>query len=115
MARLLAKLLGQRQDTSGYVHTLLQVCVNREQRALPSPSLSCALPDQSGQRGFTSLSPRELEIVHVLATGASNQEIAASLVITVETVKRHVRHILAKLSVTNRTQAVIRARDLHLL
>jgi DNA-binding NarL/FixJ family response regulator len=51
----------------------------------------------------------------LLARGASNQDIAASLVITRETVKRHVRHILAKLSVTNRTQAAIRARDLQLL
>jgi LuxR family maltose regulon positive regulatory protein len=61
------------------------------------------------------LSPRESEILRLLATGASNQDIAASLVITQETVKRHVRHILAKLSATNRTQAVVRARDLQLL
>jgi len=51
----------------------------------------------------------------LLAAGASNQDIATRLVITVHTVKEHVKHILAKLAVTNRTQAVTRARELHFL
>ena len=50
-----------------------------------------------------------------MAAGFSNQQIADRLVISLNTAKRHVRHLLAKLTVTNRTQAVVRARELHLL
>jgi LuxR family maltose regulon positive regulatory protein len=61
------------------------------------------------------LSAREQEVLHLLAAGNSNQQIAHQLVISLHTVKLHVKHILAKLGVTNRTQAVARARELHLL
>lgn len=56
------------------------------------------------------LSVREQEVLDLLARGASNQEIAEALVITLDTVKRHVSNILSKLGVSNRTQAVARAR-----
>jgi LuxR family transcriptional regulator, maltose regulon positive regulatory protein len=61
------------------------------------------------------LSERELEVLHLMAAGASNEEIAEQLVIAVGTVKRHVSNILAKLAASNRTQAVARARELALL
>jgi LuxR family maltose regulon positive regulatory protein len=61
------------------------------------------------------LSIRELEVLGLLAAGRSNQAIAEELVITLDTVKRHVSHILAKLGVANRTQAVTRSRELGLL
>jgi len=61
------------------------------------------------------LSARELEVLTLLAAGKPNQTIAEELVITLETVKRHVSHILDKLGATNRTQAVTRARELGLL
>ncbi len=61
------------------------------------------------------LSARELEVLGLLAAGRSNQTIAEELVITLDTVKRHVTHILDKLGVANHTQAVIRARELGLL
>ena len=61
------------------------------------------------------LSVRELEVLRLLARGASNQEIAEELVITLDTVKRHVSNILSKLGASNRTQAVMRARELGLL
>lgn len=62
-----------------------------------------------------ALSAREQEVLEVLAQGASNQEIADALVIAPNTVKRHVQAILAKLGVSNRTQAVARAQHLGLL
>ena len=61
------------------------------------------------------LSARELEVLRLLAAGEPNQAIAEELVISLDTVKRHVTHILDKLGVANRTQAVSRARDLGLL
>jgi len=61
------------------------------------------------------LSTREQEVLELLAQGASNQEIAQALVITLNTVKRHVQTILEKVGVRNRTQAVIRAQQLDLL
>jgi len=61
------------------------------------------------------LSARELEVLALLAAGKPNRTIAEELVITLDTVKRHVTHILDKLGVGNRTQAVTRARELGLL
>jgi len=62
-----------------------------------------------------SLSERELQVLQLLAQGVSNREIAQELVITVDTVKRHVSHIFSKLGTQNRIQAVRQARELGLL
>jgi len=61
------------------------------------------------------LSERELEVLRLVAVGASNQEIAMSLVLSPGMVKLHVSHILSKLGVHSRTRAILRARDLGLL
>jgi ATP/maltotriose-dependent transcriptional regulator MalT len=61
------------------------------------------------------LSARELEVLRLLAAGAPNRAIARQLVVTLDTVKRHVSHLFSKLEVANRTQAVARARELGLL
>ncbi len=61
------------------------------------------------------LSRRELEILQLLARGASNQEIAQELVITLDTVKCHVSNIFSKLGLQNRIQTVRQARELGLL
>jgi LuxR family maltose regulon positive regulatory protein len=61
------------------------------------------------------LSARELEVLQLIAGGRSNQAIAAQLVIAVGTVKRHITNIYGKLGVHSRTQAVARARAVHLL
>jgi LuxR family transcriptional regulator, maltose regulon positive regulatory protein len=61
------------------------------------------------------LSDRELQVLGLLAAGRSNQQIAEELVVVVDTVKKHVGHILDKLGAANRTQAVARARVLGLL
>jgi LuxR family maltose regulon positive regulatory protein len=61
------------------------------------------------------LSKRELEVLALLATGRSNQQIAEELVVALDTVKKHVSRVLDKLGATNRTQAVARARELELL
>ncbi len=61
------------------------------------------------------LSPRELEILKLVATGVSNKEIADRLVISEGTVKNHLSSILSKLSVKDRLQAVLKARELKIL
>jgi len=61
------------------------------------------------------LSDRELEILRVLATGASNREIANQLYITEGTVKNHVTNILGKLGVRDRTQAALKAKEMGLI
>ena len=61
------------------------------------------------------LTSREREVLGLLAQGRANKDIAAELVVTLDTVKRHVSHILAKLAAVNRTEAVARARELNLI
>lgn len=61
------------------------------------------------------LSPREMQVLRLLAAGTTNQAIARELVVTLDAVKKHVGHILAKLGAANRTEAVTRARHLGLI
>ncbi len=69
----------------------------------------------SGQGLMESLTERELEILQLMAEGASNQAIAGRLVITVGTVKSHINHILGKLGAQNRTEAVAQGRRAGLI
>lgn len=62
-----------------------------------------------------ALTPRELEVLQIMARGARNRDIAEELFISERTVKIHVANIIAKLGVTNRTAAVVRAIDLDLV
>ena len=61
------------------------------------------------------LTSRELEVLGMMAAGRSNQAIARELVVTLDTVKKHVGHVLGKLGAGNRTEAVARARELSLI
>jgi len=61
------------------------------------------------------LSDRELEILRLIASGRSNQEIATLLFIAVSTVKSHINHLYGKLGTNRRTQAIVIARELGLL
>jgi LuxR family transcriptional regulator, maltose regulon positive regulatory protein len=64
---------------------------------------------------YEPLSAREWDVLQLVAEGLSNQQIAEHLVLSLHTVKLHIKHLLAKLGATNRTQAVARARALHIL
>ena len=57
------------------------------------------------------LSERELEVLHLLASGGSNREIAEQRSIALATARKHASNILGKLGVNNRTEAVSRGRD----
>ncbi len=71
--------------------------------------------EPSEQRLDELLTDRELEVLPLLASGLTNQEIAQRLTISPGTVKHHVRHIVSKLGVSDRTQAAVRAVELGLL
>jgi LuxR family maltose regulon positive regulatory protein len=62
-----------------------------------------------------ALSEREIEVLGLMATGTSNSEIAQELVITVNTVKKHISNIFSKLGVRNRLHAVEQARNLGII
>jgi LuxR family maltose regulon positive regulatory protein len=61
------------------------------------------------------LSQRELEVLHLIALGRTNPEIAQQLIVAPGTIKAHAASIYRKLDVTNRTEAVARARQLGIL
>jgi DNA-binding NarL/FixJ family response regulator len=61
------------------------------------------------------LTGRELEVLRLLAAGRSNQHIARDLTVTLDTSKKHVSHILAKLGAASQTEAAARARELGLI
>ncbi|MEQ8673740.1 MAG: LuxR C-terminal-related transcriptional regulator [Aggregatilineales bacterium] len=82
------------------------------QAVMPSPHTASSV-DQS--QLIEPLSQRELEVLALVAEGLTDQEIADRLVISRRTVKKHNENIYGKLSVNNRTQAVIRAQDLDLI
>jgi len=63
----------------------------------------------------TSLSPREVEVLKLLVRGQTNEEIAKNLLVSVSTVKKHMHQLIAKLGVSDRTQAAVRAVELGLL
>jgi LuxR family maltose regulon positive regulatory protein len=62
-----------------------------------------------------SLTVRECEVLRLLVNGASNREIADQLVVSVNTVKKHVFNIYSKLNVQGRTQAIAKVRTLTIL
>jgi LuxR family transcriptional regulator, maltose regulon positive regulatory protein len=72
-------------------------------------------PKSEIQNLIEPLSDRELEVLRLIGAGRSNQEIADTLIIALSTVKRHINNIYGKLDAQSRTQAIARARDLHLL
>lgn len=72
-------------------------------------------PTPQAQQLVEPLSGRELEILALVAEGASNKEIAARLFIAEGTVKNHVTNILSKMGVRDRTQAALKAREMGLI
>lgn len=69
-------------------------------------------PQPDEQRAVTIVAPlseREIDVLRLVVEGLSNQEIADRLILSVETIKTHMRHIMEKLTVSDRTQAAVKA------
>ena len=86
--------------------------------ALLSPSITRRLVEEFARRptvgiphGLTELTPRELDVLRLVARGLSNAEIARELVVEPSTVKSHVARILSKLDLRDRVQAVVLAYE----
>ncbi len=80
-----------------------------------SPSGEAGSPGPQSAGLVEPLSGREMEVLHLMALGNTNQEIARQLIVAPGTVKAHAASIYRKLDVANRTEAVARARQLGLL
>ena len=131
MARLVAlQLSAQRRvangaqfPSTGYLRQLLDwfaadALAQGEPATVPSGKLQVEVAPsiQQVQADYIEpLTPREMEVLRLIASGLSNQDIAQQLCLSLNTVKRHVNSILSKLGITSRTQAVVRARELGLL
>ena len=117
MRALLTRLSAARKDQPppardidpDYLAGLLRAC-GQAGAAPPSRRAAAALPGMA-----EPLTDREVEVLRLLAAGRSNQRIAHELVVTLDTVKKHVTHVLGKLGAANRTEAVARARQLGLI
>lgn len=106
---------GLRQFAPAYVERLLQAFDAEGGHYGARPGNGAHPPGEIDEALLDHLTPREWEILSMIARGASNQEIADRLVLSVGTVKGHVNHIFSKLDVHNRTAAVARARDFQLI
>lgn len=108
MAQLLSEAAAQ-GIMPDYAGRLLAAFERERHKAEIKPSLS------SAQTLVEPLSPRELEVLRLIAQGLSNDEISKRLFLALDTVKGHNRKIFDKLGVQRRTEAVARARELGLL
>jgi LuxR family maltose regulon positive regulatory protein len=108
----------QNRKLSVYANRLLAAFDNeplQEDEPLSVEQIQIQNPKSKIQNLVEPLSQRELEVLHLIAQGFSNQEIGARLFLALDTVKGHNRRIFDKLQVQRRTEAVAKARSLNLL
>ena len=110
-------LSGESSLNQGMAMELLKRVFNEAPRCEEGPAVDTSQRGSDNQRWhplLEKLSQREVEVLGLLARGRTNQEIARNLLVSVSTVKKHVQHVIAKLRVSDRTQAAVRAIELGL-
>ena len=118
MGALLARLVTAQRDEQtaarsvelGFLARLLRAFSSKDAVQGSARGAATAVPGL-----LDPLTARELEVLRLLAAGTTNQDIAGELVVSLDTVKKHVSHVLGKLGAANRTEAVARARQLGLI
>jgi LuxR family transcriptional regulator, maltose regulon positive regulatory protein len=109
---LLSETLEARQ--SGHLDAAGRISVSYLARLLAAVAQEATAP-AADERLPDPLSERELEVLALIASGKSNQEIAAKLFVSTSTVKTHINRLYRKLGARSRTQAIARAREMDLL
>ena len=102
------KILGPKRETT---------IIEKERIVEREVFIAQPLPFVLNKKAFaeTDLSAREMEVLALIAKGHSNQEIAETLFVSVNTIKTHVTNLFYKLEVTRRTQAVEKAKKLSII
>ena len=104
-----------RRTAPTFVDTLIEaVADGATGRSATAVARGSGLREDADGQLVEALTPRELDVLRLMAQGASNAEIAASLTVSLGTAKWHVGHVLAKLGATSRTQALVRAQRVGL-
>jgi LuxR family maltose regulon positive regulatory protein len=118
MAALLSRLVAAQKEGQATARGVPLGCLARVLRAFGDKEAA----SRAGQNAAAAvpglvdqLTAREREILALLAAGTPNSRIADQLVISLDTAKKHVSHLLGKLGAANRTEAVNRARQLGLI
>jgi LuxR family maltose regulon positive regulatory protein len=114
MAALLSEFLNVRRKGHRGVHYRALLDYVRRLLAAFDSARPSAEPSTESQL-LAPLTAREKEVLQLIASGLSNQEVAARLFVEVSTVKSYANSIFRKLGVQSRTQAVAEARALHLI
>jgi LuxR family transcriptional regulator, maltose regulon positive regulatory protein len=118
MSALLARLVAAQKADHAVARRVPLGCLARLLRAFGEPPAAAGVRQDAAVAVLglvEQLTARELEILALLAAGTPNPRIAEQLVVSLDTVKKHVSHILGKLGAANRTEAVTRASQLGLI
>jgi LuxR family transcriptional regulator, maltose regulon positive regulatory protein len=118
MAALLARLIAAQKAEHGAARDVPLGCLAAVLRAFDGKDVAPGTTQDVGAAApglVEQLTARELEVLRLLAAGTPNPGIATELVVSLDTVKKHVSHLLGKLGAANRTEAVTRARQLGLI
>lgn len=105
----------QRHWSAAIDHALAAGDVERAAQLIAHSSDPIGLPANAEPAAIDPLSDRELDVLRLLVTDLSSTAIAARLYISVNTTRSHIRHVYDKLSAHSRYEAIVRARELHLV
>ena len=100
-------------DYEAYITDMLSRLLNSKKKAVRQHS-AVLLKALRNKFEMQILTPREADIMQLIASGLTNQEIADQIYVSMSTVKSHINHIFSKLCVNTRNDAIIKAKELHI-